>query len=266
MRELLSPVLLAGGGRRTVQSLATADCPVTRSPARSAHHAQKRIETLQRDPGPSNPRPIRFDSGHHNLTFTGAFFPEEGDVWHRTNATGRYGGGPADALRPVAGLQNVPGSLTHGFDAFNIHLHGLEVAPHLFHPMGTSVVESEWIELTPNASHGQQCYCYKFAVSPQQSRGDFLYHTHMHGTSSVLTWAGMFGMVYVGETSAAAARARLKRDVPVGGDGGGSSNSSLVHDLVRIADAEGLRMILSLSLLRARAQPCTPAHFVRSDV
>ena len=53
------------------------------------------------------------------------------------------------------------------------------------------------------------------------STGDFLYHTHMHGTAAYLTWSGMFGMLYTGEINVAAAKAdneeARRSGVPVAG-------------------------------------------------
>lgn len=136
---------------------------------------------------------------------------------------------PADKLTEVAG--NVPGLETKGFDVFNIHLHGLEVSPHLFHPMGTSNPNADWISISPNDKE-RQCYCYKFHVAETQSRGDFLYHTHRHGTSSVLTWAGMFGWVLTDDTTVTHVREGNNEEQ--------SNEKTLVADLVRIADNAGL--------------------------
>jgi len=89
---------------------------------------------------------------------------------------------------------NVPGwDTNHSFNQFNIHLHGMEVAPHLFHPMGTSDPEAPWITIEPTPENGRQCYCYKFDISPKASKGLFAWHTHRHGTESMTTWSGMFG-------------------------------------------------------------------------
>lgn len=93
-----------------------------------------------------------------------------------------------------ADRENMPGYTTNrSFNIFNIHLHGMEVDPHLFHPMGTSDPEAPWVEIQPTPDNGQQCYCYKFQVSPDNSKGLFAYHTHRHGTETIATMSGMFG-------------------------------------------------------------------------
>jgi len=101
---------------------------------------------------------------------------------------------PVTAAQMDMNFENVPGWTTnHSFNLFNIHLHGMEVAPHLFHPMGSSDPKAPWITLEPTPKNGQQCYCYKFQIAPTQSKGLYAYHTHRHGTESMSTWSGMFG-------------------------------------------------------------------------
>lgn len=105
---------------------------------------------------------------------------------------------------PAVDLQNVipanvPGLITDGYDWFNIHMHGMETQPHLFHPMGNSEPSSEWISILPYAHSGQQCYCYRFTVADSMPRGQFMYHTHRHGSAAMLTWSAMLGYVLTGK-------------------------------------------------------------------
>merc|ERR1712232_1416548 len=102
----------------------------------------------------------------------------------------------------MASIANVPGNETSGYDVLNLHMHGFEVAPHLFHPMGTSDPAAPWISLEPDEGSEQQCYCYRFTVSEEMSKGIFLYHTHRHGTTSMLTWSGLFGVALTDTTVA----------------------------------------------------------------
>ena len=131
-------------------------------------------------------------------------------------------------------------------------MHGLEVAPHLFDPMGTSNPAADWIGIKPDLSlledppeewvgRKEQCYCYKYTVADTQSPGLFLYHTHRHGTSTMLTWSGMFGVVMVGEPSATKAMAQaeaasLEEEAVLSP----SLKPSLIHDLAAISRDEGL--------------------------
>mmetsp|Transcript_52358 Transcript_52358/g.135106 ORF Transcript_52358/g.135106 Transcript_52358/m.135106 type:complete len:926 (+) Transcript_52358:64-2841(+) len=96
----------------------------------------------------------------------------------------------------VGNSENVPGwSTNKSWDVFNLHLHGMEVAPHIFDPMGTSKPEADWISIQPNRKYGQQCYCYKFHLDEHNGMGTYIYHTHRHGTTSMTTWGGMFGVL-----------------------------------------------------------------------
>eukprot|EP00425_Heterocapsa_triquetra_P041637 CAMPEP_0195065762 /NCGR_PEP_ID=MMETSP0448-20130528/11314_1 /TAXON_ID=66468 /ORGANISM="Heterocapsa triquestra, Strain CCMP 448" /LENGTH=922 /DNA_ID=CAMNT_0040096907 /DNA_START=58 /DNA_END=2826 /DNA_ORIENTATION=- len=96
----------------------------------------------------------------------------------------------------VGNSENVPGwSTNKSWDVFNLHLHGMEVVPHIFDPMGTSKPEADWISIQPNRKYGQQCYCYKFHLDEHHGMGTYLYHTHRHGTTSMTTWGGMFGVL-----------------------------------------------------------------------
>mmetsp|Transcript_52359 Transcript_52359/g.135112 ORF Transcript_52359/g.135112 Transcript_52359/m.135112 type:complete len:926 (+) Transcript_52359:70-2847(+) len=96
----------------------------------------------------------------------------------------------------VPNKENVPGwSTNKSWDVFNLHLHGSEVVPHIFDPMGTSNPQADWISIQPHNKYGQQCYCYKFFLDEHHGMGTYIYHTHRHGTTSMTTWGGMFGVL-----------------------------------------------------------------------
>jgi FtsP/CotA-like multicopper oxidase with cupredoxin domain len=134
-------------------------------------------------------------------------------------------GEPTNNLTQLGGPQNVPGEFTNGFQSFNIHWHGYETNTHLFHPLSTSRANAPWIQIQP-----KRAYCYKFEVSDRMSRGVFLYHTHMHGTATMLTWAGLFGVIMSGESSVAVAEKEL--------DSLPKDKFSLVHDVTQFAKAQ----------------------------
>ena len=71
--------------------------------------------------------------------------------------------------------------------------------------------------------------CYSFQIAETQSPGDFIYHTHRHGTTTILTWGGMFGLSLTGEETVEEAKNKTEDDAP-----------SLTSDLVSIAEQEGL--------------------------
>lgn len=64
------------------------------------------------------------------------------------------------------------------FDATNLHLHGLDVAVHMFDPVGTHHPEAPHIVIRPG-----DCYCYKFDIPEHQPGGLYWYHPHLHGSS-----------------------------------------------------------------------------------
>jgi len=112
-----------------------------------------------------------------------------------------------NATQPLANTrQNLPGFDTNGFDSTNIHLHGLEVEPHLFYPQGTSNADAEWISIDPNNHRGRQCHCYHFHVASTQSIGTFFWHIHRHGTSAMQSWNGMLGLLLVVPPKASAVK------------------------------------------------------------
>jgi len=134
-------------------------------------------------------------------------------------------------------VENVPGWDTNkSWDFLNLHLHGFEVAPHLFWPMGNSNPTSPWITIEPTDANGQQCFCYRFAVADTMSKGFFIYHTHRHGTASMLTWSAMFGVAFTDTLSVA--EASLPQAFPVSASN--NQSSSMLANLVDFAAAENL--------------------------
>lgn len=86
------------------------------------------------------------------------------------------------------GDHNVP----HMLDTTNLHLHGLEIVPHLFQPVGTSNPLAEMIAIRP----GEQLD-YVFQIPADQPDGLFWYHPHHHGSTVVQAVSGMAGGLVV---------------------------------------------------------------------
>ncbi len=82
------------------------------------------------------------------------------------------------------GSHNVP----HMFDATNLHLHGLDVIPHLFEPVGTGNPLAKMIDIMPGES-----YDYDFQIPADQPPGLAWYHPHHHGSTAVQAVSGMAG-------------------------------------------------------------------------
>ncbi len=86
------------------------------------------------------------------------------------------------------GDHNVP----HHLNTTNLHLHGLEIAPHLFDPVGTAEESAPMIAIAPGES-----FVYSFDVPDDQPSGLFWYHPHHHGSTAVQAVNGMAGALIV---------------------------------------------------------------------
>jgi FtsP/CotA-like multicopper oxidase with cupredoxin domain len=86
------------------------------------------------------------------------------------------------------GDHNVP----HNLDYTNLHVHGMEVTPHLFQPLGTSDPMAEMIAIRS----GEQ-YDYAFMLPDDHPAGLFWYHPHHHGSTVVQAVSGMAGGLIV---------------------------------------------------------------------
>jgi suppressor of ftsI len=83
---------------------------------------------------------------------------------------------------------NVP----HMFNSTNMHLHGLDIAPHLFEPLGTGNPLAKMISIDPGHE-----YDYHFQVPDDQPPGLCWYHPHHHGSTAVQAVSGMAGALIV---------------------------------------------------------------------
>ena len=97
--------------------------------------------------------------------------------------------------------QDLPG-YDASFDDLNVHLHGMQVVPHLFYPQGTGNATAEWITISPtNENPEQQCFCYVFEIPEDNPQGNFFYHIHRHGSTAMQAWQGMFGELFIGNST-----------------------------------------------------------------
>jgi FtsP/CotA-like multicopper oxidase with cupredoxin domain len=86
------------------------------------------------------------------------------------------------------GDHNVP----HHLDYTNLHVHGMEVIPHLFQPLGTSDPLAEMIAIGPGED-----YEYVFQIPEDHPPGLYWYHPHHHGSTVVQAVSGMAGGLVV---------------------------------------------------------------------
>jgi suppressor of ftsI len=83
---------------------------------------------------------------------------------------------------------NVP----HALNTTNLHLHGMDVIPHLFDPVGTSDPKASMIAIEPG-----ETFHYTFDIPADHPSGLFWYHPHHHGSTAVQAVSGMAGVVIV---------------------------------------------------------------------
>lgn len=86
------------------------------------------------------------------------------------------------------GTLNVP----HHLNTTNLHVHGVQVVPHLFDPVGTSNPESSMIGITPGGE-----LAYTFHVPEDHPSGFYWYHPHHHGSTVVQAVSGMAGPIII---------------------------------------------------------------------
>lgn len=86
------------------------------------------------------------------------------------------------------GNHNVP----HGLDHTNLHLHGMDVLPHLFNPLGTSDPLARMIEIPPG-----EHFDYVFEIPRDHPPGFNWYHPHKHGSTAIQAVSGMAGGLIV---------------------------------------------------------------------
>ena len=86
------------------------------------------------------------------------------------------------------GNPNVP----HDLNSTNLHVHGLDVAPHLFQPQGTADPKAPMIHVMPG-----ETFDYKFELPTDHPPGLYWYHAHAHGSTAVQGVSGMAGAIVV---------------------------------------------------------------------
>jgi len=87
-----------------------------------------------------------------------------------------------------SGDHNVP----HHLGSTNLHVHGLNVIPHLFEPIGTSDPQAPMIEIMPGDNKE-----YVFDIPADHPPGLNWYHPHHHGSTAVQAVTGMAGGIIV---------------------------------------------------------------------
>mmetsp|Transcript_14373 Transcript_14373/g.23495 ORF Transcript_14373/g.23495 Transcript_14373/m.23495 type:complete len:648 (+) Transcript_14373:59-2002(+) len=122
--------------------------------------------------------------------------------------TGKYPDRAEDFTRDAT---NMPGHRVSQFEGTNIHLHGMEIPPHLFSPLGTSDPSAEMIHTRPG-----ECQCYDFDISKDHpAGGTYWYHPHLHSSAAIQSWSGMAGLIKViGDLDDTLPNLGVQQDIP----------------------------------------------------
>jgi FtsP/CotA-like multicopper oxidase with cupredoxin domain len=80
----------------------------------------------------------------------------------------------------------------HLFNTTNLHVHGLQVVPHLFDPVGTSDPAALMVAIHPGST-----YQYTFQMPADHPTGLYWYHPHHHGSTDTEVGGGMAGLILV---------------------------------------------------------------------
>jgi FtsP/CotA-like multicopper oxidase with cupredoxin domain len=80
----------------------------------------------------------------------------------------------------------------HDFNTTNLHVHGIQTVPHIFHPIGTSDPTALMLAIEPGSS-----FLFNFPIPENHPSGLYWYHPHHHGATDVQVGGGMAGLLIV---------------------------------------------------------------------
>ena len=104
------------------------------------------------------------------------------------------------------GNHNVP----HALGTTNLHVHGMDVIPHLFEPLGTTNPLAPMIAIRPG-----QVKDYVFEIPKDHPPGLDWYHPHHHGSTVVQAVSGMAGGIIVHGAIDEVPEIKAARDIPL---------------------------------------------------
>jgi len=111
----------------------------------------------------------------------------------------------AVAVPPVDPMNN-----PHKFNTTNLHVHGVQVVPHIFEPVGTTDPAAMMVAIAPGTSK-----TYNFTVPADHPPGLYWYHPHHHGSTDVEVSGGMAGLIIVGGNIDQVPEIAAARDIPI---------------------------------------------------
>jgi suppressor of ftsI len=98
----------------------------------------------------------------------------------------------------------------HLFNTTNLHVHGVQIVPHLFDPVGTSNPSAMMIAINPGTS-----LTYNFVLPPDHPSGLYWYHPHHHGSTDVEVSGGMAGLIIIGGPIDRVPEIAAAREIPI---------------------------------------------------
>lgn len=115
---------------------------------------------------------------------------------------------PNPAATPGPGID--PLDNPHAFNSTNLHVHGLQVVPHIFDPIGTTNPNASIIAIAPGAS-----LQYPFVLPSDHPSGLYWYHPHAHGSTDTQVSGGMAGLIIVKGPIDQVPEIAAARDIPI---------------------------------------------------
>jgi len=115
---------------------------------------------------------------------------------------------PDPPATPGAGVD--PMNNPHKFNTTNLHVHGVQVVPHIFEPVGTTDPAAMMVAIAPGTSK-----TYNFTLPADHPPGLYWYHPHHHGSTDVEVSGGMAGLIIVGGNIDQVPEIAAARDIPI---------------------------------------------------
>jgi suppressor of ftsI len=173
--------LFAGG---TATAWAVLGGPAVAAAARSGVEAYTlRVGYSDREVGP-----FRLRTRTYNSSLPGPLMVTRPGHTLRVKLINTLPADPPAAVPPGIDPLNNP----HAFNTTNLHVHGLQVIPHLFQPLGTINPAAPLITVGSG-----QSFDYAFTLPGDHPSGLYWYHPHYHGSAGVQVVNGMAGLILV---------------------------------------------------------------------